>query len=309
METTPVIKHFIKLLKRVQIPALEGLTLFDFLRLYFRGLIKGALTSRASAIAFSFFTAIFPFLLFIIILIPYIPLAGFETEFRHFLDSILPPQTSDFFFNNIFQNIYRDDTAGLISTVFVLSLLLMANGVNSLFSGFESSYHQQLTRSVLKQYAYAIGVALILVSLLVLTIIFLGYIQIYIVDETFGFLKSLGFETEKQAVFWSGVAKFVFSIIMLYVATATLYYYGTKEGKHSKFFSAGALLTTVLIIIFSYLFAIYINYFATYNELYGSIGALLIILFYLWLNSNLLLLGFELNATIRRLKRKNDDEL
>jgi len=309
LETTPVIKHFIKLLKRVQIPALEGLTLFDFLRLYFRGLIKGALTSRASAIAFSFFTAIFPFLLFIIILIPYIPLAGFETEFRHFLDSILPPQTSDFFFNNIFQNIYRDDTAGLISTVFVLSLLLMANGVNSLFSGFESSYHQQLTRSVLKQYAYAIGVALILVSLLVLTIIFLGYIQIYIVDETFGFLKSLGFETEKQAVFWSGVAKFVFSIIMLYVATATLYYYGTKEGKHSKFFSAGALLTTVLIIIFSYLFAIYINYFATYNELYGSIGALLIILFYLWLNSNLLLLGFELNATIRRLKRKNDDEL
>jgi len=308
LERTPIIKHFIKLLKSIKIPALEGLTLFDFSRLYVRGIIKGALTSRASAIAFSFFTAIFPFLLFVIILIPYIPVEGFETEFRSFLNSILPPQTSNFFFDNIFQNIYRDDTAGLISTVFILSLVLMANGVNSLFSGFESSYHQQLTRSVVRQYLYAIGVALILVLLLIVTIVFLGYIQIYIVDETLGFFRNLGFKTEEQALFWSKFAKYTFFFVMLYFTVATLYYYGTKDGKHSRFFSAGALFTTILIIVFSYLFGIYVTYFSTYNKLYGSIGALLILLFYLWLNSNLLLLGFELNATIRRLKRKNDNE-
>lgn len=307
LERTPVIKQFIKLLKFIKLPALEGLTLYDFLRIYIKGIIKGTITSRASAIAFSFFTAIFPFLLFVIILIPYIPVEGFETEFRSFLNSVLPPQTSEFFFENIFQNI-KSDTAGLISMVFVLSLFLMANGISALFSGFESSYHQQLTRSIVKQYLYSIGVALILTILLIVSIAVLGYFQFYVVKELMEVFERQGYQMEKWAVFWSNVVKFVFFIVMIYLATATLYYFGTKEGKHSRFFSAGALLTTILIILFSYLFGIYITYFSTYNQLYGSIGALLIILFYLWLNSNLLLLGFELNATIRRLKRKNDND-
>ena len=96
----------------------------------------------------------------------------------------------------------------------------------------------------------------------------------------------------------------MFFTVMLYIATATLYYFGTKEGKHSKFFSVGALFTTLLILLTSYLFGIYIENFSKYNELYGSIGALLILLFYLWLNSNILLLGYELNASLQQLKRK-----
>ncbi len=305
LEKTPVIKYIVRFLKKIELPALEGLTLYAFLRLYAKGIVKGAVTSRASAIAFSFFTAIFPFLLFIIILIPYIPVDGFEKKFRIFLDSLLPPQTSDFFFDNIFQNIYTDGNAGLISTVFLLALFLMANGISALFSGFESSYHQQLTRSVVKQYLYSIGVALILVFLLILTIAVLGYFQIYIVQRLLYFMDKQGYETQQQGIFMAGVAKYVFFVIMVYLATATLYYFGTKEGRYSKFFSAGALLTTILIIIFSYLFGIYVTYFSTYNELYGSIGALLILLFYLWLNSNILLLGFELNATLYLLKKRN----
>ena len=305
LERLPVIKHFTRLLKKIELPALEGMTLYSFLRLYGKGVLKGAVTSRASAIAFSFFTAIFPFLLFVIILIPYIPVDGFELKFRQFLDSLLPPQTSDFFFDNIFQNIYTDGNAGLISSVFLFALFLMANGVSALFSGFESSYHQQLTRSVVRQYLYSIGVALILVFLLILTIAFLGYFQIYVIPRVLYIMDRNGYETETQGKFMVAVARYVFFVLMVYIATATLYYFGTKEGKHSKFFSAGALLTTILIIIFSYLFGIYVTYFSTYNELYGSIGALLILLFYIWLNSNILLLGFELNATIRQLHRRN----
>ena len=305
IEKLPIIKHIIRLLKKIELPALEGLTLYAFLRLYAKGIVKGAVTSRASAIAFSFFTAIFPFLLFIIILIPYIPVDDFEYEFNQFLNSILPPQTSDFFFQNIFQNIYTDGNAGLISTVFLLALFLMANGISALFSGFESSYHEQLTRGVVRQYLYSIGVALILVLLLILTIAVLGYFQIYVVQRFRYWLDRQGYETYQEGKFMAGAAKYVFFVLMTYIATATLYYFGTKEGKHSKFFSAGALLTTILIMVFSYLFGIYVTYFSTYNELYGSIGALLILLFYLWLNSNILLLGFELNATLRLLKKRN----
>lgn len=305
LEKLPVVKQVVRLLKKITLPALEGLTLYQFLRLYTKGIVKGAVTSRASAIAFSFFTAIFPFLLFIIILIPYIPVDGFELKFREFLDSLLPPQTSNFFFDNIFQNIYTDGNAGLISTVFLLALFLMANGISALFSGFESSYHQQLTRSVVRQYLYSIGVALILVFLLILTIAVLGYVQIYVIQRVLYILDRHGYETQQQGILLVAIAKYVFIVLIVYLATATLYYFGTKEGKHSKFFSAGALLTTILIIIFSYLFGIYVTYFSTYNELYGSIGALLILLFYLWLNSNILLLGFELNATLHMLKKQN----
>ncbi len=305
LERLPVIKYFVKLLKQIGLPALEGMTLYAFLRLYAKGIVKGAVTSRASAIAFSFFTAIFPFLLLIIILIPYIPVDGFELKFREFLDSLLPPQTSSFFFDNIFQNIYTDGNAGLISTVFLLSIFLMANGISALFSGFESSYHQQLTRSVVRQYLYSIGVALILVFLLIVTIAVLGYFQIYVIQRILYIMDREGYETQKEGIFLVAVAKYVFFVLMVYISTATLYYYGTKEGKHSKFFSAGAMLTTILIIVFSYLFGIYVTYFSTYNELYGSIGALLILLFYIWLISNIVLLGFELNATIRRLRKQN----
>ncbi|MEO5789326.1 YihY/virulence factor BrkB family protein [Gelidibacter sp.] len=305
LEKIPVLKYFIKLLKRIKLPALEGLTLYYFLRLYGKGVIKGAVTSRASAIAFSFFTAIFPFLLFIIILIPYIPVAGFEYEFKGFLNSVLPPQTSDFFFENIFQNIYKGGNAGLISTVFLLSIILMANGISALFSGFESSYHQQLTRSVVKQYLYSMFVALILTLLLIITITVIGYFQIYVINSVLYYMDKQGYETYDEGLFMVAIAKYVFFVFMVYIATATIYYFGTREGKDSKFFSAGALLTTILIIVFSYLFGIYVTYFSTYNELYGSIGALLILLFYLWLISNILLLGFELNATIRLLKKYN----
>lgn len=296
----PVVNLVVRFFKQIRLPGFEGLSIYDLLELYVMGIVKGALTTRASAIAFSFFTAIFPFLLFVIILMPHIPIIGFQEEFLGFLNSFLPPQTSDFFFSNIFDNINGGSGAGLLSSVFLLSMLLMANGVNAVFSGFENSYHEQLTRNVFQQYLYALSVALILAILVLLTVAFFGYTQIYIITPLNNAL-----ETEKAtSEQWIAIVKYLFFVIMVYLATATLYYFGTKEGRHMRFFSIGALLTTLLIILTSYLFGIYIDNFSQYNKLYGSIGALLILLLYLWLNSNILLLGYELNASLRRLQKK-----
>lgn len=297
LRSIPVINLLVSFLKRIKLPGLEGLSLYDLLELYVTGIVKGALTSRAGAIAFSFFMAIFPFLLFILIVIPYVPIDGFEGEFQAFLESFLPPSTSDFFFTNIFENI-DTQSAGMLSTVFMLSMILMANGVNAVFSGFENSYHTQLTRNVIKQYLYAFGVALILAFLLIVTVAVFGYFEIYVL----GNLNEFGLrEEDSQAGLV--LAKYMFFVIMVYLATATLYYFGTREGKSSRFFSVGALFTTLLIILSSYLFGVYIDNFSSYNELYGSIGALLILMFYLWLNANILLLGYELNASLNQLRK------
>ncbi len=299
----PLINIFVKIFKKIKLPGLEGLSFYDLLELYITGIVKGALTTRASAIAYSFFTAIFPFLLFVLIIIPYVPIEDFKVEFLTFLESFLPSSTSDFFFQNIFENIEGSQRGGLLSSVFVLSIALMANGVNAIFSGFENSYHEQLTRNVLRQYLFALGVALILAFLLIVTIVVLGYFQIYIVQEVITVLENKGYRVKSQTVFWYDLAKYVFFVLMIYLATATLYFFGTREGKYSKFFSIGALFTTFLIILTSYLFGIYIDNFGQYNKLYGSIGALLILLFYLWINSNILLLGYELNASLNKLKK------
>jgi len=295
----PIINLVVIFLKKIKLPGLEGLSLYDLLEMYIVGVAQGALTARASAIAFSFFTALFPFLLFILIVIPYIPIDNFQGDFMGFLESFLPPNTSDFFFENIFENI-NTKRGGLISSVFGLSIFLMANGVNAVFSGFENSYHQQLTRNAIRQYLFALGVALILALLLILTVVVLGYFEIYVIEN----LEDYGYINKSEGSFGVIVAKNIFFIIMIYLATATLYYFGTKEGRHSKFFSIGALFTTFLIMLTSFLFGLYIENFSQYNELYGSIGALLILLFYLWLNANIILLGFELNASLRQLRRK-----
>jgi len=303
----PVVNILVKLFKRIKLPGFEGLSIYDLLELYVIGIAKGTLATRASAIAFSFFMAIFPFLLFVLIVIPYIPIDDFRIEFLSFLNSFLPPNTSDFFDENIYGNI-NTGRGGLLSSVFLLSIFLMANGVNALFSGFENSYHVQLTRNVVKQYLYALGVALILAIMVILTVVIFGYVEIYLLQPFFDKLNEQGLTKADSNVFWIVAAKYLFFLIMTYLATATLYYFGTREGKDSKFFSVGALLTTLLFVLTSYLFGVYINNFAQYNELYGSIGAILILMFYLWLNANILLLGYELNASLNGLRKINGNE-
>ena len=302
LDKIPLINLLVRFFKQITLPGFEGLSIYDLLELYGLGIVKGTLTTRASAIAFSFFTSIFPFLLFVVILIPVIPINGFDLEFSKFLESFLPAQTSDFFMSSIFENLEGNSQPGLLSSVFLLSMFLMANGVNAVFSGFENSYHEQKTRNIFQQYLYALGIALILAFLVLFTVAVFIYIQVYVIVP----LNEVFSTEEATNTQWILFAKYMFFVVMVYLATATLYYFGTKEGRQTSFFSIGALLTTLLIILTSYLFGIYIDNFSKYNELYGSIGALLILLMYLWLNSNILLLGYEFNATLRGLHKLNE---
>ena len=291
----PIIRHLIQFLKSIPLSK-NAFSLYDLLELYISGLIKGTLTHRASAIAYSFFLAIFPFLLFILNLIPYIPIDHFQVDFWVFIDGLLPPGTHQFF-SDIFFDIAEKRRGSLLSSVFFLSIFLMTNGIIAIFGGFEFSYHIQLTRTYVKQYLYALMVAIIL-SLLVLFVVitFMGY-EIYLVP----YLEEINFLTDNETLL--KISKLGFVAVMTYIATSILFYFGTIEGRESKFFSVGSTFTTILFGVTTYLFGIYIENFSQYNQLYGSIGALLIFLLYIWINSNILLLGFELNATLLKLKK------
>ncbi|WP_108867264.1 YihY/virulence factor BrkB family protein [Aquimarina aquimarini] len=291
----PVINVLVKVGKKIILPGFVGLSIYDLIEIYAIGIVKGTFSARASAISWSFFLSLFPFLLFLLNLIPYVPIDQFEENFFEFVNGALPKQSSEFF-SEIFKDIASNPRGGLLSTVFVLSILFMTNGVNAVFSGFEYSYHVTLNRNFVRQYLVALGVSIIVASLLLITVIGTLYFS-YLVDN----LNRMG--VVDDTVFWLTIGKYALFVFMIFVTIATLFYFGTSEGRQNKFFSPGAFMTTLLIVVTTYLFGVYIDNFSNYNKLYGSIGAMLILMLYIWLNANLVLLGFELNASLNQLRK------
>jgi len=271
----PIVRNLVRFAQKIPIPGMRGMSLYDILELYTTGIVQGALTTRAGGIAFSFLMAIFPFLIFMITLIPYVPIDGFQEDFLYLMNQWLPPSTSTVVHEQVINYITNHNYGGLLSVYFIASILLMTNGVNAIFGGFEYSYHIKVTRNVVKQYLVAMGVSILLAFYMLISVAVIFYFE-------------LGIEKLKD----SGIV------------SETLFYFGTKEGKHYKFVSAGSIMTTLLFLLFIYLFGIYVVNFSKHNELYGSIGTLLIFMLFIWLNSIILLLGFELNATLHRIQKR-----
>ena len=293
--TLPGIKQIIAFLRLIRIPGLKGFSMYQLLELYVVGIIKGALTARAGSISFSFFMALFPFLLFVLNLIPFIPtvfsIENFDLILLDFIETLLPADSHGFF-SDIFNDIQSKPRGGLLSSVFLLSIFLSANGVNSIFTSFEVSYHVKELRNIFKQYLYALGVSVLLAFMLLVAVISFIYFELAFKN----FLP--------ETLDWVRWGQNVFFIVLAYFSISILYYFGTIQGKLMRFFSPGALMTLLLFICSTYLFGIYVDRFSNYNQLYGSIGALLIFMLYSWINSIVLLLGFELNATIGRLMQE-----
>ena len=291
-----IVRRLLLKCHRIDLP-IQNLTLYDLLKLYVFGIINGTFSTRAGSIAFSFFLAIFPFLLFILNLIPFITfIDDFQERLLAFIEKALPPGTAPYF-TQIFMDIAQNQRAGLLSFVFLFSIFLMANGVNSIFTGFEFSYHTKNNRSIVRQYLVAVGVAII-IAFLLLTAVVATIVSTYLTQN----LKDIGLLGDN--FIWIEIGNFIVLILVLLVGISILYYFGTKEGKQTRFFSVGSIFTTIMILLTTYLFSLYIENFASYNKLYGSIGTLIILMVYIWLNSNILLLGFELNGTIYQLKQK-----
>lgn len=293
----PVVKQLVFLTKKIKFDSLQGLSLYDILEMYVLGIVKGAFSNRASAIAFSFFMALFPFALFILNLIPYIPIENFQDDFLYFISENVPPNTFEAI-QEIVYDILNNSYKGLLSSGFILSIFLMTNGINAILGGFELSEHITITRNFFKQYFIALAISIAFSFILIITVVAIIFFEVLIQK-----IKTQGLISND--VFLIELGRYAFVFLMILITTSILYKYGTKETSKISFISYGAVFTTILFGLSSYIFGVYVEKFARYNELYGSIGTLLVLMFYIWINCMVLLLGFELNATISKLKRKN----
>jgi len=187
----------------------------------------------------------------------------------------------------------------LLSSSFLLSIILIGNGVNAIFGGFSDSYNVLITRHFVKQYLFALLIGLLLSIVLIIAVSGFVFFEVSIIRN----LSESGILDNQENILLVG--KYTFFIALAIVSTSLLYYFGTAENKQVCFFSPSAFMTSILFIATTYLFGIYFDNFSNYNELYGSIGALLILMLYIWLNAIILLLGFELNAAFNRLNKKH----
>jgi membrane protein len=303
IEKIRFLKAFKSIFSAIKLPFLENISLYELSHFYISGILTGALSYRAAAVSWSFFMALFPFALFILNLIPFIPLDGFQEDFLQFVSEAVPPNTYGAI-ENIINDILHNSQSGLLSSGFILSVFLMTNGVNAIMSGFETSHHIVVKRAYFRQYFVALCLSLLLTFILIVAvstiIIFEVVIQKTIIQDVLA-------ENISDKISLIQFGRYIFILIMIIFVIATLFKFGIKQTRKRAFVTVGTIFTTVLIIITSYFFGIWVVKFSKYNELYGSIGTLLIVMFYLWINCMILLLGFELDASIAKLKRKPEE--
>ena len=290
----PVVIRTTNFVTKIKVPGFEGLPLFDVGMFFFKRFKEGELQTRARSLAFSFFLAMFPAIIFLFTLIPYIPLENFQDTLLALIKTFLPANTFEAARSTI-EDIIHHQRSGLLSVGFFLALFISTEGVLALMKWFNKSFHDKVIRSNFKQRVVALFLTIAIASLVILSI------TLIISSEIFSYYlvkKSLLNNTFNIALISAG--KWLILLTLCITAISLLYYAGPSHRQRIRFITAGSSLATLLVVITSFGFNFYLTHFGGYNKVYGSIGTLMIILVWLYINSLVLLIGFELNVAIHR---------
>ena len=293
----PVLK-FLKLTKRIILPGFDDMPLYDVAKFFFQGIFQGYLTARASSIAFSFFLAIFPMVIVFFTLIPFIPIDNFQEILLSFIENILPEQTKDIIRQTLVDIIERP-RSGLLSLTFVLAIVFATNGFDSIIGAFNTTYHTIETRSWIKQKLIST-----LLFFIISVIIIISIAMITTGSYFLKFLVEQHILTSSITFYLLESVKWLILIAMFFFTISFIYYLAPAKASKFRFISAGSSPATLLSVIASLGFNYYVQNFSSYNALYGSIGTLLIILIWIYFNAIILLIGFELNASIQSARLK-----
>jgi membrane protein len=289
---------FIRLAKKTVLPGFDGLNLYEISAFFLKGVQNGTLTTRASAIAYNFFLAVFPAIIVLFTMIPYIPIDNFQQVLMTTLQDLMPANVYSAVHSSI-QEIVMRKRNDLLSFGFVLSFFFATGGIAALINSFNASYHNRENRSWINRQLVSIVLILIfcvLLSIAVVLIIFSGIV--------INFLENKEILTNKFIIALLLNGKWLIVLVFTFFSISFLYYLAPAKRSEYKFLSPGSLLSSFFIILTSVGFSAYINNFGQYNKFYGSIGTLIAFLIWLFVNSLVLLIGFELNMSIRQARRR-----
>ena len=294
----------------------------DFLKLF----TKGRTIDRAAGVAFNFFLALFPLILFFFTLIPYIPIPHLYERVMMVLDDFLLPSGTLDYVKETIDGIMNQPHDGLLSLSIILCLIFGSSGIVAFFNGFRNVYANFLTdkgldlKGWLIQRLFAIIMLIVLGALIVISVLLIslgGTVLRHLVENEI-------LEGGSFTFFLFSVLRWVIGVFALSLGISLLYYFGNvpfkehyrierkRTGPNGEklyrdfvIFSPGTILATTLFVLGTVAFNTYISNFSRYNVLYGSIGTLIILLLWIWIVAILILAGNDLNSGIRR----NTDKL
>ena len=293
-----LVKSSESLLRKLVLPGFEGMPVYDVAAFFIQGLQKGALSMRAAAFSYNLFLALFPAIIFFFTIIPYIPIPGFQDNLLEMLQNFIPKQSFDAVEGTLFDIVKRPH-GGLLSIGFIMAMYFSTNGIHSLIEAFNQTRHTIETRSWIRQRLISIILVFIL-SLLVIVAIVL----ITLGPVALAFLVKHGMLRVSFSYYLIIAGKWIVSSALLFFAFSFLYYLAPAAQSRFRFISAGSTLSTVLTVLASVGFNYYVNSISRYNTLYGSIGTLIIIMVWIYFNAMIILIGFELNVSIQKAKKR-----
>ncbi len=289
---------FIEWTKSCVLPGFSPLPLYTVAVFFFKEIAKESLVNKASSLAYTFMLAIFPGIIFLFTLIPFIPKKiGFQDQLMILLKLILPSQAFKAFETTIFE-IIKIQNGRLLSFGIILSVFFATNGLHNLMKAFNKASLVIETRSWLKQRLIALVLTCVIAFSLIITIAAMTAGEIALNYINTGLHIHGNFIT-----YVIDLSRWALLGVLYFVTISILYRYGPANKKKWRFFSAGAWLATILAFLTIWGFSFYINHFGSYNKVYGSIGTLIVVMIWLYLNSLILLIGFELNASVDLSKR------
>ncbi len=288
--------------RRRSLPGFSKVPVHDVVVFVFNEMRRFDLMIRANAIAFSFFLALFPSLISIFAMLPYLrkyllrflPGEGdnFEETLQHEIQQIVPGDVGTQI-SGFIQDLTSNPRVGMLSFGFILALYFASNGMLALMQGFEKSYARTfIKRNPLRKRWIASWLTVLLGFLLLFSVVFiiLGNVIIHAIAGWTGWSKWL--EWSISSLRWVTI------VALYYAGIATIYRFGAAVRRKFVWFSPGATLATILCLLASLVFSFYVDNFGNYNKLYGSFGTIIVTMLWLQLNALGLLIGFELNAAI-----------
>jgi membrane protein len=292
-----LIRKILVISKKIIVPGFDGMPLYDVAKFFILGILKGSIASRASSIAFSFFLAIFPMIIVFFTLIPFIPIQDFQTSLMDFINNIIPDQAEAVIQSTMTDIIHRP-RGKLLSVTFVLAVIFATNGFDSVIDAFNNTVHTIESRSWIKQKLISSLLFFIISFILILSIILLTGGTVFL-----EYLVEKRILTSLITVYLLVAGKWLVLLAMFFFTISFIYYLAPARSSKFRFISAGSSLATLLTAIATVGFNYYVSNFSSYNALYGSIGTLLIVLVWIYFNAMILLIGFELNASIQEARR------
>lgn len=286
------IRKLIEKARILSLPGFDRVPIYDVIKFFVSGAKNGYLATRASAIAFNFALAIFPTMLFLFTLIPFIPIENLQVELLRLIQEFLPKNAFQYFESTLV-SVVTVKKIGVFSFGAFASLIFSTNAVHALIQAFNNTYHTIDTRNWTAIRAVSTFLVFMIFILIATSVILIAFGQ-------FVLTKLVELEIIKMNLTYYLIyfAKWIIVIALFFFSISFLYYYAPAKKTKWKFISAGSTIATILALLTSLGFSYFVNNFGQYNKLYGSIGTIMVVLLWLYFNSFALILGFELNASI-----------